>query len=115
MKDEKLRLIRFLPAIIFVFVSLACIMAGWFIGKTGVFGLFSPGEYPAEGGIVGGLSGWMLAGFLCFGSIGLITSWGWHQRYSSFKLKHFLVLTLSWMVIPVVIFPFLLSFILIFF
>jgi hypothetical protein len=93
MSKNQLLFEKFLPVLIFFLVSFVCIMAGWRIG-TGVRWV----SYNAV--IRGVLLGLMLGSFLGFGSFGIATGWIWRKRYPNLRFKHFLLLTLGWMVIP---------------
>ena len=93
MSKNQLLFEKFLPVLIFFLVSFVCIMAGWRIG-TGVRWV----SYNAV--IRGVLLGLMLGSFLSFGSFGIATGWIWRKRYPNLRFKHFLLLTLGWMVIP---------------
>jgi hypothetical protein len=93
---------RYEPALIFVLISFVCILTGWQIGISG-----GSSSRIVEDGIRGVLLGLILGSFLSFSSFGLATGWIWQQRYPDLGFKHFLILTLGWMVIPISMFLFL--------
>ncbi len=118
MNKGQMKIMKFLPAIIFALVAATCIMTGWLIG-TSLGGSFpeiwfdsssapewfepSTARATGEGGVRGGLLGLIIGSFFSFGSFGLMTAWVWRKKYPNMSRKHSLLLVLGWMFIPVVI------------
>ncbi len=124
MSKSKLRLVRFLPALIFALVPTISIMTGWSMGTT--MGGANPenqidpltqeivkqGLLPADtissqaagqGGVSGGLWGLVLGSFLSFGGFGFVIAWAWRRKYPNLQLSQSLLLVLGWMFVPVII------------
>ena len=129
MSKSKLRLVRFLPALIFALVPTITIMTGWSIG-TNMGGanpenqidpltqdLVKQGLLPADtiasqaagqGGVSGGLWGLVLGSFVSFGGFGFVIAWAWRRTYPNMQLGQSLLLVLGWMFVPAIIFLFVL-------
>lgn len=124
MSKSKLRLVRFLPALIFVLVPTISIMTGWSIGtnmgSTNVENQIDPltqelvqkgllptdtiaSQAAGQGGVSGGLWGLVLGSFLSFGGFGFVIAWAWRGKYPNMQLRQSLLLVLGWMFVPVII------------